>query len=911
MSTRLYFLGAVLLAVLFAVGCSSGPTQPKVTTMQFTSPSAAPVIDQGQSFSVTVEVPDGSPVTWSLLRAYGTPQATPIGTLSNQSNAGATYTACSPGTGCLPNQQLTIVASAGNNSTTLAVVVNALPTINLPSSLLVACPPTGQPPAKAVGIETVGVFTTFPSTSSSLSVTGGVAPYTWTVVSGSLPAGLSLGLTSNASTSLAVITGTPSAAGCPASGATLQITDATGATGTAVPIFLAVVPPPLSVKAPNYSNGVAGVSYTPTAFQVVGGAPPYTWCVSTASSSGLPVGLTAQTLPPTSSWTSNGSGFNCSPAQASPTLVVYGTTDAANELQSFSPNLQVFDSQSPYPAVGSPGITMNVLAATTCDPAAATDHPYFQPGVPHAFQLKGFDSHGPVVIEGSFTTQNVLNADGTYQGIINAGSEDIIRSTGSQANLSLTGTYSSAANHGCLSLTNSAGTTSKFQFTLSGCSYGASTGDCTTVTQPSDPNTICSQQNIDGTLTYFLCLPVGRIIEFDDTDGTGTEATGILRTQDSTTFSGGLSGLYAFGMSGWDSSSKRYATAGSFSASSGSLSAVAADINDAGAVQSALNGGSGSLGAVDANTGRATVSLTVGTASLSLVGYVINSHEIMLSTTGTPGAGTPTISGEAIGTSGPFSFSSLQNAHIFRMSGSSSAGPDVSIGLLNFDGLGSVTGTIYQDQAGTLGTTAATAVYSVDSNTGRTNLSAPVTGQTLGAHPFTAYIVPPSSTLTRSDCVNPTNCITGFIVGTTDSTAQAGVLEFQTPLIAPPPPFFNDYVAGYYAYGSDELLAPSTTVLEGFSRAQPSTTNSTSGSLFVNQDSSNGDPNYCVFAGLAQACNLLINNDQLNPGSSYTVNTNGTGTVDGQSISVTNGNVIFYIHESPLDTSPSIIVAEQ
>jgi hypothetical protein len=47
-------------------------------------------------------------------------------------------------------------------------------------------------------------------------------------------------------------------------------------------------------------------------------------------------------------------------------------------------------------------------------------------------------------------------------------------------------------------------------------------------------------------------------------------------------------------------------------------------------------------------------------------------------------------------------------------------------------------------------------------------------------------------------------------------------------------------------------------------------------------------------------------------GGSYTINSSGTGSFGGSAIvSVTNGNVIFYIDESPTNPHPSVIVAEQ
>jgi hypothetical protein len=43
----------------------------------------------------------------------------------------------------------------------------------------------------------------------------------------------------------------------------------------------------------------------------------------------------------------------------------------------------------------------------------------------------------------------------------------------------------------------------------------------------------------------------------------------------------------------------------------------------------------------------------------------------------------------------------------------------------------------------------------------------------------------------------------------------------------------------------------------------------------------------------------------------YSINSNGTGTFGGGVVSVSNGNVIFFIDESPLNSTPSVTVAEQ
>ena len=141
----------------------------------------------------------------------------------------------------------------------------------------------------------------------------------------------------------------------------------------------------------------------------------------------------------------------------------------------------------------------------------------------------------------------------------------------------------------------------------------------------------------------------------------------------------------------------------------------------------------------------------------------------------------------------------------------------------------------------------------------------------------------------------------------TDNSAQDGVLEFQTPAVAPPPPFTNRDVAGDYVYGSAENIDWMTSSFEGDVYATPSSSASTSGSLGASglpffQDSSYG----C----LNSICPFLI--PEATFAGAYTINGNGTGTFGGATaVSVTNGNVIFYIDESPVNLHPSVVVAEQ
>ncbi len=111
--------------------------------------------------------------------------------------------------------------------------------------------------------------------SPAITVLGGAAPFTFSVATGTLPAGLTL----NASTG--AITGTPTAAGT----FTIQVTDANGFVGTGNCPFTINPPPTASCVA---INAVQGVAITPVTMTGSGGAGgPYTF-----SATGLPAGLT-------------------------------------------------------------------------------------------------------------------------------------------------------------------------------------------------------------------------------------------------------------------------------------------------------------------------------------------------------------------------------------------------------------------------------------------------------------------------------------------------------------------------------------------------------------------------------------------------------------------------------------------
>jgi uncharacterized repeat protein (TIGR01451 family) len=137
-------------------------------------------------------------------------------------------------------------------------------------------PLTAACPANASG--QVGV-----AYSSAIVATGGTAPYTFSLNSGSLPPGLVLNPNTGA------ITGTPTAAG--AFGFTVKVTDSTGAgamTAITPNCGITVAPPPMTATCVAAGVGQGGVPYS-SSIGVTGGTAPYTFALASGS---LPAGLT-------------------------------------------------------------------------------------------------------------------------------------------------------------------------------------------------------------------------------------------------------------------------------------------------------------------------------------------------------------------------------------------------------------------------------------------------------------------------------------------------------------------------------------------------------------------------------------------------------------------------------------------
>lgn len=322
-------LSILLLLLVGLVGCggSSKPIKVSINT------PASTAIDPGDAVTLTVTVDNDNAdmgVTWTLAGTGCSGSA--CGALSGNTSTSVTYTAPATVTTAF---SVTITATSVKTTT----VSNSI-TLNIPANPAITT---------ALGALTAGqVGSTY---SATVALSGGISPYTWTVKSGNLPTGLTLG------SSTGTISGIPTATGNYTF--TLEVTDSGTPTAlTASGTFsIDIAPAPAIVfSTTSLPSGTIGTAYT-AAVAATGGAGALTYKVT---SGGLPAGLSMSA--------SGGiSGTPTTAAKSSFTVTAsdaYGDTGTANLSITISyPQLTITTASLPTGYVGS-AYSSTTLAAS-------------------------------------------------------------------------------------------------------------------------------------------------------------------------------------------------------------------------------------------------------------------------------------------------------------------------------------------------------------------------------------------------------------------------------------------------------------------------------------------------------------------------------------------------------------------
>jgi hypothetical protein len=599
------------------------------------------------------------------------------------------------------------------------------------SGFLLACGGGGStPPPTPLSVTTTSLSSGQTSTaySATLSAVGGTPPYSWSVKSGTLPAGLSL-------STAGVIAGTPIAAG--AANITLQVSDSAAMPQTAVSgnLTLAISGGTLKITSTTADPGTVGTAYN---FQLTasGGVPPYTW--AGASGSTLPAGLALSTAG-----------------------VVSGTPTASG---TFNPSIAVTD---------------ETTSNTVSEPVSFTINPS---GIPlpdgnYAFQFNGNAPGGnPVGINGVFEVAKGAVAIGFYsENQLNHAQVTQQNITGGSASIAPNGL-------GQLELTLQSGNVT---FALAA---------------PASALTAASDSDI-------------RIIEFDDTTGTGMRGSGVLKAAN---FNGSLAavkGGYAFAFSGWDMHSQPAALAGSFQADGlGNITSGTADMNDNGTLSS-YTAITGTYTTDPVGSGVITLKLAAG-LTVTYNYYQVTPTELLATSGDLSSATIPLVSGSALQQTGPFSNASFTGANVLELTGNVLQTafyiPDITLGLLTSDGNGNLAAAYDEYKGSLIAPQTYSATYTVDPAAGRTPITASGTKAIL-------YLV--SNTK-------------AFVLGA-DASTSSGLLEAQSGL-----PFTNTSLKGNYLGGTipwPALNVVSLVAADGAGNAQFTSDSSSSKGLQSDQ----------------------------------------------------------------------------
>jgi hypothetical protein len=863
-----------LAAILILAGCHGSKNSNGTLTIAII-PATAPNVDASQVVQFTATVSNdltNTGVTWQVFNDTSTNPPTctfaDCGTLTNSTPFSVTYTA--PASVPAPETVMLEATSVANTSITKTVNINFVAALMFTTMTL----PGGQN----------GV-----PYNQKIAVTGGVAPLVFTVSSGSLPAGLSLGTNG-------VIAGTPSGSGT--SQFTVQVADSATPPATLTQFFnITISPaPPISIVTTSLPQGSVGVAYN-ASISSQGGIPPLTWSLIGGS---LPAGLSLQTITTTSGTPPTVMTLG----QISGTPLSQGTSTFTVEVQDSAIPIQTA-TQTLSLTINGPS-TLRITTLTLPDGTTAS---------PYSESIQATGGVLPItwsVVTGLLPPGLTLNpSSGVISGLPSrtGSSTFTVQATDSETppeTATMTYTISVVANTNIVANNllmagpfaflfrgfGKAAASPEFPEILAGVYTADGKGTISSGILDVNSNSVKPNQAFTGSysigsdgrgsmtwsiprtgssplmLTFQFALDSAGNMTFVEVDGSGNRGAGIIRQQSTTTFTTGVfSGDYSFLWPGYDAANKPFAVVGRLHADGSSLiTNSTADVNDAGMTTN-FPGITGVFTNLSAN-GRGQINLSFAANTESFVFYLISPNELFfLSSQNSVTAqnGTVTVTNlppfGGIGrreSGGPFANASLNGTYVVTGSGVDSAGDSSVFGSLMLltptnSGAGTITAQAFDQNDGGSVTSALPPLgqYVVQSS-GRTLVT-----ETTNRVGF-AYLVSPSE---------------AFFVGA-DSDATAGRIELQTGS-----GFSTASVQGQYTLGGPFLTDPQSTALSGVASADGA------GNITGTTDSEDGGGT----VGTGEALT-----------ATYTVGANGRGVVTAASGAGLPASLALYI-SSPTD----------
>ena len=777
------------LGVTFISSCGGGNGS---ITLAITPKTSS--MDQGESLLFVATLGNDTRnlgVTWQPLTGSGC-AGTSCGTLTNITTTSVTYTAPSGLTTGI-TVSLEAIAKANTGITSTATI-----TIDLPVTFTTTSLPNGSN----------GV-----AYNQTIITSGGVAPISYAVGTGALPAGLKLN-------SVGTVIGTPTSFGT--STFTINaIDDGTPPLTVPSPTYTVTInpPPALSVTSTAMANGIVGTPYS-SAIASSGGVPPLTWSVPANTlpkglelntSSGLITGIpttaglttffptvTDSAIPPQHA--ASAAGVTISVITVAPLQAVTPPLPAGDVAVGYSANLVATGGVPPYTwsitggqlpsglklnsATGiisgtpilvttskfSVQVEDSNLTTSTPQPlsiavAAGTASPTTLFSGAYSFLFHGFDAGGNVEIAGNF------NASGN--GTISGGQLDSNRSGGTL------GIFTSSSFSGTYTLGSDGRGTMQWITTNS--------------------------KGAVSTTNYLLAVDSGgnfHIIENDTIGTPQTHGSGIIKPVVGGTLSGAaFSGNYVFELNGQDNQGKSEVIVGVAHADGLSeLTPGMFDVNDGGTYSPAV-AVTGTF-EVTGNNNKGILALTYQipgstqvTATYSF--YFVSPNDIFLMAIDATTAVFPRLAGEMIlqqpGT--PFDASALHGTSVVTASGLDGANASVLAGLLTGvttpGGINEANSTYDQNDGGTYSPgIAAAGTYTPDpSGNGRMAFTG------LGARIAAAYLTAPNQ---------------GILIGS-DAAVSYGLVDAQTSTA----PFASTSIQGGYTLSAETTIDPAAVNIVG------------------------------------------------------------------------------------------------